>query len=134
MAQIEYIDMCRKPHLGCAAQTLLLKRVLLRQTSNDLRGYVQEENGCDERQRKDEDNKRVAIEVCQKLNQSNNNIGRFIESKDEMNTHILRPGESSVYSFNIVFELPPAPAARDEFGRPAALLVARRLFSVQQCY
>jgi hypothetical protein len=44
-------------------------------------------------------------------------------------THTRSPGESSVYSLSIVFELPPAPAARDELGLSAAgmLFVARRL-------
>ena len=32
-------------------------------------------------------------------------------------TYTRRPGESSVYSLSIVFDDPPAPAARDEFGR-----------------
>lgn len=31
-------------------------------------------------------------------------------------THTRRPGESSVYSFNMVLEDPPAPAARVELG------------------
>ena len=31
-------------------------------------------------------------------------------------THTRSPGESSVYSFNMVLEEPPAPAARVELG------------------
>lgn len=44
-------------------------------------------------------------------------------------THTRNPGESSVYNFNIVFEEPPAPAAREELGLAAWLPVARRLQS-----
>jgi len=44
-----------------------------------------------------------------------------------MNGSTRRPGESSVYSRSIVFEEPPAPAARDELGLAAACEpVARR--------
>lgn len=42
-------------------------------------------------------------------------------------THTLRPGESSVYSLSMVFDEPPAPAARDEFGLDTVVFVARRL-------
>lgn len=43
------------------------------------------------------------------------------------NTYTLRPGESSVYSLSMVFDEPPAPAARVEFGFETVLPVARRL-------
>ena len=43
------------------------------------------------------------------------------------NTYTLRPGESSVYSLSMVFDEPPAPAARVELGFETALPVARRL-------
>lgn len=42
-------------------------------------------------------------------------------------TYTLRPGESSVYSLSMVFDEPPAPAARVELGFETALPVARRL-------
>jgi len=38
------------------------------------------------------------------------------ERTNTMNGSTLNPGESSVYSFNIVFDDPPAPAARLELG------------------
>jgi len=38
----------------------------------------------------------------------------------------LRPGESSVYNFSIVFDDPPAPAARDELGFETCDVPARR--------
>jgi hypothetical protein len=44
-------------------------------------------------------------------------------------TDTRRPGESSVYSLSIVFELPPAPAAREELGFETVLF-ARRLCAV----
>ena len=46
--------------------------------------------------------------------------------KWEDDTYTLRPGESSVYNFNMVFDDPPAPAARDELGLEVCD-VARRL-------
>ena len=42
-------------------------------------------------------------------------------------TYTLRPGESSVYSLSMVFDEPPAPAARVELGFETVLPVARRL-------
>ncbi len=42
--------------------------------------------------------------------------------------YTLSPGESSVYNFNMVFDDPPAPAARVEFGRDTVLFAALRLF------
>ncbi len=42
-------------------------------------------------------------------------------------TYTLRPGESSVYSFSMVFDDPPAPAARDELGLETCDVAARRL-------
>jgi len=44
-----------------------------------------------------------------------------------MNGSTLRPGESSVYSLSMVFDEPPAPAARVELGFETVLPVARRL-------
>ena len=41
-------------------------------------------------------------------------------------TYTLRPGESSVYNFSMVFDDPPAPAARDELGLEEACDVAAR--------
>jgi len=38
----------------------------------------------------------------------------------------LRPGESSVYNFSIVFDDPPAPAERDELGLETCDVAARR--------
>jgi len=46
---------------------------------------------------------------------------------DGSSTHTLRPGESSVYSLSMVFDEPPAPAARVELGFETVLPVARRL-------
>jgi len=43
-----------------------------------------------------------------------------------MNGSTLRPGESSVYSLSMVFDEPPAPAARVELGFETVLPVARR--------
>jgi len=43
-----------------------------------------------------------------------------------MNGSTLRPGESSVYSLSIVFDEPPAPAARVELGFETVPPVARR--------
>jgi hypothetical protein len=37
-----------------------------------------------------------------------------------------------VYSFNIVFEEPPAPAARDEFGRDTVEAPAARRLVLQK--
>ena len=42
-------------------------------------------------------------------------------------TYTLRPGESSVYSLSMVFDEPPAPAARVELGFETMFPVARRL-------
>jgi hypothetical protein len=42
-------------------------------------------------------------------------------------TYTLRPGESSVYNFSMVFDDPPAPAARDELGLETCDVAARRL-------
>ena len=42
-------------------------------------------------------------------------------------TYTLSPGESSVYSFSIVLDDPPAPAARDELGLETCDVPARRL-------
>lgn len=43
--------------------------------------------------------------------------------------YTLSPGESSVYNLSMVFDDPPAPAARDELGRDACVVpAARRLF------
>jgi hypothetical protein len=42
-------------------------------------------------------------------------------------THTRSPGESSVYSFSIVPDEPPAPAARVELGFVTVWPVARRL-------
>jgi len=44
-----------------------------------------------------------------------------------MNGSTLRPGESSVYSFSMVFDEPPAPAARVEFGLDTAVVARRRI-------
>lgn len=38
----------------------------------------------------------------------------------------LRPGESSVYNFSMVFDDPPAPAERDELGLETCDVAARR--------
>jgi len=43
-----------------------------------------------------------------------------------MNGSTRNPGESSVYNFNIVFDEPPAPAARVEFGFDTCEPVALR--------
>jgi hypothetical protein len=43
-------------------------------------------------------------------------------------THTRSPGESSVYNLSMVFEDPPAPAARDELGFDTCEPAARRLF------
>lgn len=45
----------------------------------------------------------------------------------EDDTYTLRPGESSVYNFSMVFDDPPAPAARDELGLETCEVAARRL-------
>jgi hypothetical protein len=45
----------------------------------------------------------------------------------EDDTYTLRPGESSVYNFSMVFDDPPAPAARDELGFATCDVAARRL-------
>jgi len=51
-----------------------------------------------------------------------------IQGKDWIETYTRSPGESSVYSLSIVFDEPPAPAARDEFGRETCdAPAARRL-------
>ncbi len=42
-------------------------------------------------------------------------------------TYTLSPGESSVYSFSMVFDDPPAPAERDELGFETCDVPARRL-------
>jgi hypothetical protein len=42
-------------------------------------------------------------------------------------TYTLRPGESSVYNFSMVFDDPPAPAERDELGLETCDVAARRL-------
>lgn len=47
-------------------------------------------------------------------------------------THTRSPGESSVYSFSIVFDEPPAPAALDEFGFATCEPAARRLTKTHQ--
>lgn len=44
------------------------------------------------------------------------------ESTSTTTGSTFRPGESSVYNFNIVLEEPPAPAARVLAGRRFALL------------
>jgi len=43
-----------------------------------------------------------------------------------MNGSTLRPGESSVYNLSMVFDEPPAPAARVELGFETVVPVARR--------
>lgn len=55
-------------------------------------------------------------------------IIREFTHSNSATTHTRNPGESSVYSFSIVFEDPPAPAARLELGLTAWFPVARRLF------
>ena len=47
--------------------------------------------------------------------------------EEGMTTYTLRPGESSVYSFSMVFDDPPAPAERDELGLETCDVAARRL-------
>jgi hypothetical protein len=39
-----------------------------------------------------------------------------------------------VYSFSMVLELPPAPAAREEFGLLTVVFVARRLTYEKDCW
>jgi hypothetical protein len=46
---------------------------------------------------------------------------------EEDDTYTLRPGESSVYNFSMVFDDPPAPAAREELGLATCDVAARRL-------
>ena len=46
---------------------------------------------------------------------------------EQDDTYTLRPGESSVYNFSMVFDDPPAPAARDELGLATCDVAARRL-------
>ena len=48
-------------------------------------------------------------------------------SEGPWNAHTRRPGESSVYSFSIVFDDPPAPAALVELGFATCEPAARRL-------
>ena len=48
-------------------------------------------------------------------------------------TYTLRPGESSVYNFSMVFDDPPAPAARDELGLETCDVAARRLRKKPTC-
>lgn len=56
------------------------------------------------------------------------NSDRWHEKKGgEDDTYTLRPGESSVYNFSMVFDDPPAPAARDELGLKTCEVAARRL-------
>jgi hypothetical protein len=60
---------------------------------------------------------------------TNSTAGVRGEKKKVKNTHTRSPGESSVYSLSMVFEEPPAPAARDEFGLDTCVAPARRLKS-----
>lgn len=53
-------------------------------------------------------------------------IGNDKSRAKEYDTYTLRPGESSVYNFSMVFDDPPAPAARDELGLTCDV-AARRL-------
>jgi hypothetical protein len=46
---------------------------------------------------------------------------------EQDDAYTLRPGESSVYNFSMVFDDPPAPAARDELGLETCDVAARRL-------
>ena len=54
----------------------------------------------------------------------NDNIMNQIATR----TYTRRPGESSVYRRSIVFDEPPAPAARAELGFAACDAAALRLF------
>ena len=70
---------------------------------------MQKENGSNKCQRENEDDIWVT------------NIGNKISSSEcyaalKCDTYTRSPGESSVYSFSIVPDEPPAPAARVEFG------------------
>lgn len=55
-------------------------------------------------------------------------------AEETENTYTLRPGESSVYSLSIVFDEPPAPAARVELGFETVLPVARRLIGREEVF
>jgi hypothetical protein len=84
---------------------------------------MEEEYGCDEGERKDEDDERVTVEdngICW--------VSGVMSKRERADdTYTLSPGESSVYSFNMVFDDPPAPAERDELGLETCDVPARRL-------
>jgi hypothetical protein len=54
-------------------------------------------------------------------------VSAMMRRAGEGDTYTLRPGESSVYNFSMVFDDPPAPAARDELGLETCDVAARRL-------
>ena len=80
---------------------------------------MEEEDGGNEGEGEDQHNEGVSGEEASKSERRTSEIWRH--------THTRRPGESSVYSFNIVFEEPPAPAAREELGLETCEPVALRL-------
>lgn len=61
-------------------------------------------------------------EMCRKKIEAMNDNERTRTMKGST----LRPGESSVYSFSMVFDEPPAPAAREELGLDTVEVGARR--------
>lgn len=89
---------------------------------------MKKEDGGDEGEREDDNDERIAVYVF---------TGQFgYNFTEQRSTHILSPGESSVYRRNMVLELPPAPAARDELGLATLEPVARRLhdFDMDQTF